>query len=128
VPRDRFLTAGSAWIKLRYGEREPARFGVSALGLNGVWFVASSILRDLAALNTDEMMPSDYWGPARDFRPGADISAGWLRRFDALAAALAVLDDMEADARLILAARAWAAREASVLSFPEGKPVEFVVV
>jgi hypothetical protein len=74
------------------------------------------------------MMPWDYWGPARDFRPGADISADWLGRLDALADALAVLDETDADARSILAANAWAAPEASVLSFPEGEPVELVIL
>jgi hypothetical protein len=32
-------------------------------------------LRDLAALNMQEMMPWDYWGPARHFRP--DLAIWW---------------------------------------------------
>jgi hypothetical protein len=127
VPPNRFLTAGSAWIKLRHGERDPSRFGVSVLGLTGLWFVAGSILRDLAALNTEEMMPWDYWGPARDFRPGAEISADSLRRLDTLADALAALDEADADARSILAEHDWATLEASVLSFPQAEPVEFSI-
>jgi hypothetical protein len=75
-------------------------------------------LRDLAALNADEMMPWDYWGPARDFRAGADISPDWLHRLDDLADALIALDETDADPRSILAAHAWAARGAAVLSFP----------
>lgn len=127
VPRNRFVASGPAWIKLRHGERDPARFGVSVLGLTGMWFVASSILRDLAALNMEEMMPWDYWGPARDFRPGAGVSADCLSRLDALADALAALDETDVDARSILAEHAWATLEASVLSFPQGKPVEFLI-
>jgi hypothetical protein len=43
VPPNRFLTAGSAWIKLRHGERDPSRFGVSVLGyrVNGLSRAAS---------------------------------------------------------------------------------------
>lgn len=84
-------------------------------------------MRDLAALNMEEMMPWDYWGPARDFRPGAQISADCLCRLDALANALAALDETDADARSILAEHAWADLEASVLSFPQGKPVDVLI-
>jgi hypothetical protein len=124
VPRDRFLTAARAWQKLRRGEGDSTRFGVSVLGLTGIWFVAASLLRDLAAVLMEEMMPWDYWGPARNFRPGAEISPDWLARFDHLADALAGLDAGYEDAGSILAERPWAALECSVLSFPQGKPVE----
>jgi hypothetical protein len=82
VPRERFLTAGRAWEKLRRGEGNPNRFGVSVLGLTGMWFVAGSLLRDFAALDMEEMLPWDYWGPARNFRPGTEISPEWLSRLD----------------------------------------------
>jgi hypothetical protein len=124
VPRDRFVAAGPAWIRLRRGEGDPARFGVSALGLGGLWFAAGSLLRDLAALDMQEMMPWDYWGPARDFRPGAEIPAGRLRRLDDLAGTLAALDETDADPGPILSEHAWAALESSVLSFPQGDPIE----
>jgi hypothetical protein len=124
LPRSRFLTAGPAWQALRRGERDPARFGVSALGLSGLWFAGGSLLRDLAALAKEEMMPWDCWGPARDFRPGKPIPPEWLDRLDDLAAALArelaIYDNVQA----ILAAHPWAALTGTVLSFPEGNPVE----
>jgi hypothetical protein len=120
VPRDRFVSAGLAWQRLRRGERDPARFGVSVLGICGLWFVAGSLLRDLAALDKEEMMPWDCWGPARGFRPGAAIPAEWLGRLDSLADALA----SDRDAASIVAAHPWAALTPTILSFPEGTPVE----
>jgi hypothetical protein len=118
VPRSRFLAAASAWQALRSGERGPCRFGVSIFGLSGLWFAAGSLLRDLAALGMEEMMPWDYWGPARDFRPGEPIPTSWLARLDDLAAAL------DGDAATTLAAHPWAALTPTILSFPDGKPVE----
>lgn len=124
VPRDQFLTASRAWQKLRRGEGDWARFGVSVFGLTGSWFVAASLLRDLAALQMEEMMPWDYWGPARNFRPGAEISAEWLARLDRLAEALAGLDAGYEEAGSVVAGHPWAALEPSVLSFPQGVPVD----
>jgi hypothetical protein len=60
APRTRFLAAGPAWLALRRGEHDPARFGVSVFGLTGLWFPAGSLLRDLAALGMEEMMAWDY--------------------------------------------------------------------
>lgn len=54
VPRDRFLTAGLAWLSIRSGRVDPAKCGVSTLGITGDWFVAASVVRDLAALNERE--------------------------------------------------------------------------
>lgn len=99
---------------------DPVRFGVSILRLAGLWFVACSLLRDLAALAKEEMMPWDHWGPARGFRPGAPIPPEWLDRLDSLAADLAGDHSVEA----ILAAHPWAALTPSVLAFPNGQPVE----
>jgi hypothetical protein len=124
VPRDRFLTAGPAWRALRRGERDPARFGVSIFGLTGLWFAAGSLLRDLAALAMEEVMPWDYWGPAGGFRPGGAISGQCLDLLDSLADALARAPAEYDGAQAILAAHPWAVLTPTVLSFPEGKPVE----
>jgi hypothetical protein len=51
VPHDAFFTAGGAWQAIRSGAVSEANFGVSRFGVSGAWFVGSSILRDLAALN-----------------------------------------------------------------------------
>jgi hypothetical protein len=127
VPRDRFLAAGPAWQKLRRGGYDPARFGVSVFGLSGLWFAAGGLLRDLAALGMEEMMVWDYWGPAREFRPDAEIPGDWLDRLDSLAAALASEPAGYDEVRAILAAHPWAALTPTVLSFPEGKPVEIAL-
>jgi len=124
VPRDRFLAAGPAWQALRRGEYDPARFGVSAFGLTGLWFPAGSLFRDLAALGMEEMMAWDYWGPARDFRPDAPVPAEWLDRLDSLAAALAREPASYDEVQGILEAHPWAALTPTVLSFPDGEPVE----
>ncbi|HXO03111.1 MAG TPA: transglutaminase domain-containing protein [Stellaceae bacterium] len=124
VPRNRFLTAGPAWQSLRRGERDAARFGVSFLNLTGLWFPAGTLLRDLAALAMKEMMPWDFWGPSRDFRPGAPVSPEWLGPLDSLAGALAREPAGHDDAQAILVAHPWAALTPTVLSFPEGQPVE----
>lgn len=120
VPRDRFLAAGPAWLALRRDAHDPARFGVSFLGLAGLWIVAGSLLRDLAALAMEETMPWDHWGPARNFRPDKPPAPEWLDRLDRLAEDLA--NERPSDS--ILAAHPWAALTSSVLSFPMGQPVE----
>jgi hypothetical protein len=124
VSRDRLLTAGSAWLALRRGEHDPTRFGVSILGIGGLEFAAGSLLRDLAALTMEETMPWDYWGPPRDFRPGRAIPPEWLDCLDGLADALAPAPAGYDDVQAIAAAHPWAARTPTVLSFPDGKPVE----
>lgn len=63
VPRDRFIIAGDAWQMCRAGRAEADRFGLSYMpGLNGMWFIAGNVLRDLAALNRMELLPWDVWG------------------------------------------------------------------
>lgn len=120
IPRERFLMAGPAWLGLRRGAHDPARFGVSFVGIAGLWFVAGSLLRDLAALAREETMPWDYWGPTREFRPGTPLPPEWVDRLDRLAAGLA----NEHPPEDILAAHPWAALTPSVLSFPNGQPLE----
>jgi Transglutaminase-like superfamily len=90
VPRDQFVTAAVAWHRCRRGEVDPAGFGISFVDLYGLWFVAGSLIRDLAALNKVEMLPWDVWGaqPA----PGAALDADQVALFDELAALTADSD------------------------------------
>jgi hypothetical protein len=73
LPRTQFLTAGEAWRRCRSGEADERRFGISFAGLRGLWFVAGSLVRDMAALNKMEMAPWDVWGaqpaPQQEFDP-----------------------------------------------------------
>lgn len=87
VPRDRFIAAPDAWRMCRSGEADPDRFGIAFNGLRGLWFVAGDLLRDLAALNGDEMLPWDVWGMLQmpDWRPD-DAELAFLDRLAALTA------------------------------------------
>jgi Transglutaminase-like superfamily len=80
LPRAQFLTASDAWRRCRDGEADE-RFGVSFAGLRGLWFVAGSLIRDIAALNKMEMAPWDVWGA----QPGPQDALD-LAFFDDLAA------------------------------------------
>lgn len=84
VPRDRFLTAADAWKQCRAGQLDPARFGISFVQLHGLWFVAGSLVRDLASVNKMEMLPWDGWGAQPE--PEAKLDDSQLRLFDELAA------------------------------------------
>jgi hypothetical protein len=75
VPRDRFLLAGEGWRRYRAGLADPSTFGVSVLGLTGVWMVRANVVRDLAALNRAEVLPWDAWGLG-DTEPGAASGLG----------------------------------------------------
>jgi hypothetical protein len=83
VPRDRFVVAGRAWEMCRLGQASPDQFGLSFLREYGIWFVASNLVRDLAALNKREMLPWDVWGamPA----PGGAIAPETATAFDEVA-------------------------------------------
>jgi hypothetical protein len=60
VPRDQFLVAGDAWTRCRWAKADPQTFGI--LDMHGLWFIASNVIRDVAALNNREMLPWDTWG------------------------------------------------------------------
>jgi len=84
VPRDRFIIAGDAWQRCRSGRADPAAFGLSPINLNGLWFIAGNILRDLAALNRMELLPWDVWGMMP--RTDAELTAEKMALLDQLAA------------------------------------------
>ena len=84
VPRDRFLTAAEAWMRCRRGDADPDRFGIFQGDLRGLWFIAANLVRDLAALNKQEMLPWDCWGAMP--RPGTTLGRDELVLFDNLAA------------------------------------------
>ena len=86
VPRDAFLTAGDAWLRVRRGALDPATCGVSGDGLHGAWFVAGNVVRDLAALNKREMLAWDVWGIMRQWRRDERIADAVSARLDAVAA------------------------------------------
>lgn len=78
VPRDKFLVAGDAWKLCRDGKADPADFGI--LEMNGLWFIAGNLIRDIAALNAMVLLPWDVWGAM--VQPGEAIDPARLERFD----------------------------------------------
>lgn len=60
VPREQFLVAGHAWTMCRDGKEDPKNFRI--LDMSGWWFIASNVIRDVAALNGRAMLPWDVWG------------------------------------------------------------------
>jgi hypothetical protein len=123
VPRTRFLSAGQAWLQARNGEVDPAKIGYREIGVRGLWFVAGSLLRELAALNMAEMQPWDVWGPTRDLGPDNPVADEWLSRFDALASSLADEPAQLTEAAQLIQRHPWAALGRSVLSY-RLEPVE----
>jgi hypothetical protein len=62
VPRDKFLVGGEAWRRIRAGEADPAKFGLSQMNESGDWWIAGNLMRDGAALLNLEVLPWDAWG------------------------------------------------------------------
>jgi hypothetical protein len=82
VPRDRFVVAGDAWAMVREGREDAGHFGI--MNMQGDWFIAGNIVRDIAALNKIEMLPWDVWGVMPELnKPMADETCA---TFDRLAA------------------------------------------
>ena len=57
VPREQFVVAGEAW---RHAA-DPSRYGLSAIGEGGDWWIAGNLMRDAAALLGVETLPWDTW-------------------------------------------------------------------
>lgn len=93
VPRDAFLVAGDVWRRIRRGALDPGVCGVGSERLTGAWFVAASVVRDLACLNKREMLGWDYWGMALDFSgPGREVPDAAATRLDAVATVIGALE------------------------------------
>ena len=60
VPRDQFITGGAAWLLCRGGAADPDAFGI--FDMKGLWFVRGDLVRDVASLNKEELLPWDNWG------------------------------------------------------------------
>jgi hypothetical protein len=82
VPHDRFLIAGDAWAHCRTGKGDPSKFGI--FDMNGPWFIAGNLVRDVAALNKVEMLPWDVWGAMP--QPDESLTDEQRAFFDRLAA------------------------------------------
>lgn len=77
ISHGEFVTAGEAWELVRKKGVDPDKFGVSIINIQGLWFIRSSIVRDLAVLNKQEVLPWDDWGIAdkdREDFPEEDLT------------------------------------------------------
>jgi hypothetical protein len=72
VRRDEFVIAGDAWQLCRAGKKDPMTFGI--LDMWGSWFIASNLIRDVAALNNREMLPWDVWGTMTEDKDKLDTA------------------------------------------------------
>ena len=99
VPRDEFLIAGEAWRRIRAGEADPAKFGLSQMHEAGDWWVAGNLMRDGAALLNVELLPWDCWGAMPT--PADPIGDNLAGLFDRLAELTQAPDDNLADLRRI---------------------------
>jgi hypothetical protein len=84
VPRDQFVIAGDGWTRVRAGEADPSRFGLTFLNEAGDWWIAANLMRDAAALVNVELLPWDLWGAMPEPEDTVDVAL-----FDELAAATA---------------------------------------
>jgi len=84
VPRDQFVIAGDAWRRVRAGQADPNRFGLTAIKEFGDWWIAANLMRDAAALENVELLPWDIWGVMPEPTDTVDVAL-----FDELAAATA---------------------------------------
>jgi hypothetical protein len=99
VPRDQFIVTTDAWTQCRNGKADPSKFGIFMGDLRGLWFIAASLIRDVAALGKTEMLPWDCWGIMP--HPGQQLDAGQLAFFDRLAALTAAPDSSFAEVRAL---------------------------
>ena len=85
VPRDAFLVAGEVWWRCRSGEAVPDSFGVAPDSpMRGWRYLQSQLVRDLATVNSVELLSWDVWGLAYAREDPTDT--GELALLDRLAA------------------------------------------
>jgi Transglutaminase-like superfamily len=101
VPRDRFLVAGEAWRRVRAGEADPGKFGLSFMKEAGDWWIAANLMRDGAALLNLELLPWDCWGAMPT--PADAIGDDLAGLFDRLAAVTLAPDENLAELRRLYA-------------------------
>src|SRR5262249_19940031 len=85
VARGQVLLAADAPGQYLKADGHPSRIGIYFTGLRGLWFMAGSLVRDVAALNKMEMLPWDVWGvQPRPHQPLNDEQRAFFDRLAAL--------------------------------------------
>ncbi len=62
VPREKFLTAGEAWLRCRAGTDDPNHYGQG--NVRGIWFMSVNVVRDAFTVNARETSAWDRWREA----------------------------------------------------------------
>lgn len=117
-------SAASIWRAIRANTVDEKVCGVSFVGIQGRWFVASAVLRDAAALAGIECLPWDYWGVGRHFLETFDVTEDEERQIDALAEALDPAPATREEACEILDRFPWARPTETDLNVIKTTPVE----
>jgi hypothetical protein len=117
-------SAASIWRAIRAGTVDEKICGVSFVGIQGRWFVASAVLRDAAALAGIECLPWDYWGIGRNFLKTFAVTEDEARQIDELAEALDPAPATREDAMAVLDRFSWARPTETVSSVIVTTPVE----
>ncbi len=89
IPRDQFQVAGTAWLLCRNGSADPNDYGVFEHGIEGEWFMAGNVLRDIAALNKIESCPFDWWAVGIDICKNMRVTNEQRQIIDELASLIA---------------------------------------
>jgi hypothetical protein len=121
VPSSGFRTAASTWRAVRAGELDAATCGLPYAGIAGEWWIASSVLRDAAALTGIECLPWDDWGMAASFRATHAVNEEQALAIDALAEALEPAPRNRIEATELLEHFKWAAPTDKELRSLEGR-------
>jgi hypothetical protein len=124
VPSTSWRPAASIWRALRSGELDPSACGVFSAGITGSWFVAASVMRDMAALAGVESLPWDYWGIGRVICATHEVTEEQASAIDQLATALEPAPKDRRAAEDLLEVFSWARPTSTVLSFPGGRREE----
>lgn len=109
VPSSGWRSAASVWRAVRIGEIDAATCGLTYANIVGEWWIASSVIRDAAALAGIECLPWDDWGPAIAFRATRGVTPEQAHDIDALAQALDPAPPDRNAAQAVLAKFPWAA-------------------
>jgi hypothetical protein len=115
VPDSSFRTTASTWRAVRAGTLDAATCGLPYAGITGKWWIASSVLRDAAALTGIECLPWDDWGLAASFRTTQTVNDEQAQAIDALAEALEPAPRNRNEATEVLEHFRWAAPVAEEL-------------
>lgn len=94
LTRDQFMPSGKAWNICRSGKMDPNLFGINEALVQGFWFIRGSVLRDLASLNKEELLPWDYTKfMNKHFKDLSALTKSELELIDKIAALTSKEDD-----------------------------------